>query len=181
MHQLTADEEELKKQLEGSTNSAKSSSNSARILVVRSPIDGQALTWNVKELLEARRCDEGKRCCRRRSRRALASSNCTWPTIAAGHVLTARDELKKNLDVSFALSSEPGKAYDGRIADVALSTDLDEAADPTVLVKVEFDRDEVAGLRPGATAIARIHCGRRAIGYVWLHDLFEAVQSHWWW
>jgi hypothetical protein len=99
----------------------------------------------------------------------------------AGHVLAAQQDLRRDLQVSFALSAEPGTVYEGRVADAALSTELDEETGPTILVTVDFDRTVVAGLRPGATVIARIHCGRRAIGYVWLHDLFEFVQSHWWW
>ena len=31
--------------------------------------------------------------------------------------------------------------------------------------------------RPGASVTAKVHCGRRSIGYVWLHDLFEWFQS----
>jgi hypothetical protein len=27
--------------------------------------------------------------------------------------------------------------------------------------------------------IARIHCGRRSLGYVWLHDLIDAVKTRW--
>ena len=70
---------------------------------------------------------------------------------------------------------------EGRIADVALSTDVDGIEEPTVLATVQFDRNQVANLRPGATVLARIHCGRRSLGYVWLHDLFEFAQTHWWW
>jgi hypothetical protein len=99
----------------------------------------------------------------------------------AGHVLQARQELRPELGVSFALSAEPCTVYEGQITNVALSTELGETTGPTVLATVDFDRGQVRGLRPGATVIARIHCGRRAIGYVWLHDLFEFVQSHWWW
>jgi hypothetical protein len=35
----------------------------------------------------------------------------------------------------------------------------------------------VAEPRPGATVVARIHCGRRALGYVWLHEVWEFIQS----
>lgn len=82
------------------------------------------------------------------------------PDYRTGHVLTVRDELKRYLDVSFALSADPGTVYQGRIADVALATELDETNGATVLVTVDFDRRDVQGLRPGATVIAKIHCGR---------------------
>ncbi len=181
VHQLTADEEELKKLLEGLREQRTILEHQRSELTVRSSLDGQALTWNLKELLEARPVQRGQ------ALLTVADLEGPWeldlhvPDYRAGHILEARKQLGNELDVSFALTSEPGTVYQGKIVEMALSTEMDEESIPTVPVTVAFDRNEVAGLRPGATVIARIHCGRRAIGYVWLHDLFEAVQSHWWW
>jgi multidrug efflux pump subunit AcrA (membrane-fusion protein) len=181
LHQLTADEEELKELLKGLGEQHDILERQQRDLVVRGPIDGQALTWNLKQLLEARPVQRGQ------TLLTVADLDGPWvlelhlPDDRTGHVLAARDELKRDLEVSFALTAEPGIVYQGRIADVALATELDETTGPTVLVTVDFDRGDVQGLRPGATVIGKIHCGRRAVGYVWLHDLFEAVQSRWWW
>ncbi len=49
-----------------------------------------------------------------------------------GHVLAAREELKKDLDVQFALATDPGHEYQGHISDVAMATEVDEVAGPTV-------------------------------------------------
>ena len=180
-HQLTADEEELKKLLEGLRDERALLELQRSELTVRSPLDGQALTWNLKELLEARPVQRGQ------TLLSVADLDGPWelelhlPDYRAGHVLAARSEAGGELDVTFVLASEPGTEHRGKITNVGLTTELDDKSAPTVLVTVHFDRDTVAGLRPGATAIAQIHCGRRSIGYVWLHDLFEAVQSHWWW
>ena len=141
---------------------------------MRSPLDGQALTWNLQELLDARPVQRGQ------ALLTVADLDGPWelelhvPDHRAGHVLAAREALRADLDVSFALAAEPGTVYQGHIEDVALSTELDEADGATVLVTVAFDRDEVQGLRPGATVMARIHCGRRSLGYVWLHDLVRS-------
>ncbi len=181
VHQLTSDEEELKELLKGLLAQREVLQQQRADLVVRSPLDGQALTWNLEELLAARPVQRGQ------SLLSVADLAGPWvvelhvPDHRAGHVLSAREELRTDLAVSFALAADPGKVYQGRIEDVALATHLDEADGATVLVTVAFDRDEVEGLRPGATVLARIDCGRRSLGYVWLHDLFEAVQSHWWW
>jgi multidrug efflux pump subunit AcrA (membrane-fusion protein) len=180
-HQRTADEEELKAQLAGWTHERAILEDQRKDLVVRSPIAGQPLTWNLQELLEARPVERGQ------ALLTMADLDGPWvaelrlPDHRTGHLLAARDGLKPDLDVSFALASDPGVEYQGRVADVALSTEMDEADNPSVLVTVAFDRENVAGLRPGATVLARIHCGRRAVGYVWLHELFETIQSHLWW
>jgi multidrug efflux pump subunit AcrA (membrane-fusion protein) len=180
-HQLTADEEELKELLKGLYLQRDIIEQQIRDLVVRSPIDGQALTWNLKRHLESRPVERGQ------TLMTVGDLEGPWvlelhvPDNRAGHVLQARDEIEPGLEVSFALLSDPGTTYRGRIVDVAMSTELDEATSPTVLVTVGFDRNEVTGLRPGATVTAQIHCGRRALGYVWTIDLIEFVKSHWWW
>ena len=50
-----------------------------------------------------------------------------------------------------------------------------------MLIKVEIDTDklkaELGQMRPGATVRARVRCGKRSIGYVWLHDAIAYVQS----
>jgi hypothetical protein len=47
----------------------------------------------------------------------------------------------------------------------------------TVLIKVAIDKNELPQLRPGASVVAKLHCGRRSEGYVWFHDLIEFVQA----
>jgi hypothetical protein len=49
-----------------------------------------------------------------------------------------------------------------------------------VLVRVALDTSELTDavqgdLRPGLSARAQIECGRRSIGYVWLHDVWDTV------
>ena len=57
----------------------------------------------------------------------------------------------------------------------------DAAADEAIVrVKVPIDRRSLTQPRPGATVEARIFCGRRSLGYVWLHDLVDAVRGWFW-
>jgi hypothetical protein len=178
--ELAAEEEELKEQLKGFAEQQKLLDAQRAELTVRSPIDGEALTWNIKQLLEARPVTRGQ------ALLTVGDLNGPWvleldvPDDRAGYVLAARDALQADLEVSFTLAAEPGQEYRGHVREVALSTELDDANEPTVLVTVDFDKQDVQGLRPGATAVARVHCGRRSIGYVWLHDLYHYVQSLWW-
>ena len=49
-----------------------------------------------------------------------------------------------------------------------------------MLVKVALDKLELSDagrreLRPGVSARAQIDCGRRPLGYVWLHDIWDAA------
>ena len=75
------------------------------------------------------------------------------------------------------LPANPGVSHTGEIQRVAKTAERDDTDGPTVLVTVRFDKRQIANLRPGASVVPRIHCGRRPIGYVWFHELFEAVQK----
>jgi hypothetical protein len=178
-HQLAADEEELKVTLAGLAAQQKILDEQQAALTIRSPIDGQALTWNIDQLLAARPVERGQA--------LLSVADLAGPWILelqvaddrTGHLLAARDELGE-LNTRFLLASDPGQEYQGRVTNIAPTTELNAEQQPMVRVTVAFDKNAVPALRPGATAIAKVHCGRRSLGYVWLHDLYEYVHSLWW-
>jgi hypothetical protein len=58
-----------------------------------------------------------------------------------------------------------------------MAAETDEQNQATVLVTVRVDPSRLPVLRPGATVVAKIDCGRRALGFVWFHDLIEFVQT----
>jgi hypothetical protein len=105
------------------------------------------------------------------------------PDDRIGYVLAARLELLPELAVQFRLSSDDREQHRGHIVEVSRIADVvshDTALSPTVLVTVALDELNLSDaarreLRPGVSARAQIHCGRRSIGYVWLHDLWDAA------
>ncbi len=179
-HELAAEEEELKEQLKGLAAQEEILAEQRQALTLGSPIAGQAITWNLEQLLAARPVERGQ------ALLTVADLDGPWvlqlhvPDDRAGHVLAVRNELQNDLAVTFKLASDPAHEYQGRITDVALATEMDEAQDATLRVTVDFPQHDVPALRPGATAIAKIHCGRRSLGYVWLHDLYDYLRSLWW-
>lgn len=111
------------------------------------------------------------------------------------------------LEVTFMLASNPGVEFRGRVTHVDSSAEIKGESGNTVRMDVAFDQDELLWMMPGATektvaalkadpaaaakAIdelkrnlkvgadikAKIHCGRKPIGYVWFHELWEFIQS----
>ena len=64
------------------------------------------------------------------------------------------------------------------MTEVAHSAEVHGEEGSTVLIKVAINKDELPEpLLPGATVTAKVYCGRRAIGYVWFHDLIAFIQS----
>lgn len=174
---LTAEEERLKISLDNLRQQKGLLEEQRDTLEVCSPIRGQVLTWEVTEVLETRPVGRGQELM------TVADTKGPWvlevyvPDKHIGYVRQARHESKKDLDVTFVLATDPGMKHEGTVDRVAMTTEPDETESLSVLVTIAFDRSSVTNLHPGAGATARIHCGRRSLGYVWLHDLIEAVRA----
>jgi multidrug efflux pump subunit AcrA (membrane-fusion protein) len=146
-------------------------------LEVRSPIAGELLTWSAEQLLQSRPVARGQVLL------TVANLDGPWglelriPDRRMLHVLEARQQAAGPLDVSFTLATSPGQVLRGTLERVGMRTEIIENEGAVVLATVRIDRDEVPELVPGAGVVARVHCGRRAVGYVWLHDLIDAIRS----
>jgi biotin carboxyl carrier protein len=179
-NQLAADEEELKALLTSLEEQHAVLLRQQEELTVRSPIDGNVITWNVRELLEGRPVQKGQVLLTVAELRGPWVLEIEVPDDQIGHVLSARESVRPDLDVEFILATAPGMTHHGRIQEVSLAATAAPSEPAHVLVTVAFDRSEVPQLRPGATVVSRIHCGSRSVGYVWFHGLLEAVQKRLW-
>ena len=94
-----------------------------------------------------------------------------------GHVLNARNMSDSGrLPVTFILLTDPAISYRGEVAQVALGTVVTGKREPAVRVTVDLDSNTLSLVRPGAGVVARIHCGRRSIGYVWFRSAYEKLR-----
>ena len=81
------------------------------------------------------------------------------------------------MPVTFVLSTHPGREFTGRVVEVERSAEVRGEEGNTVLLRVAIDKKELPELHSETTVTARVHCGRRSLGFVWFHDLIEAAQS----
>jgi multidrug efflux pump subunit AcrA (membrane-fusion protein) len=175
-HDLTSEEARLQILLSSLRDQQAILERERAELAITSPIDGEVLTWGVKDVLSLRPVRRGERLL------SVADPNGPWQLDLqiADHdieyVLAARSELEE-LSVSFILTSRSGEGYRGIVEEIAMATELDEHDQPTVLVRVAVDCEQLPELRPGATVIANVYCGRRSIGYVWLRELFDVIKT----
>jgi multidrug efflux pump subunit AcrA (membrane-fusion protein) len=172
-NQLTAEEEEVQELLKGLEQQHEVLKAQREELVVKSPLTGQVVTWNVRQTLEARPVQRGQVLLQ------VADLAGPWvlevevPDERIGHVLRAQGALRPDLDVWFMLATEPGALYHGSIEKVALSTDVRPPEKANVTVTVKIDQARLPRLRPGATVVSQIGCGRRSLGFVWFHRAWE--------
>lgn len=174
--QLVSEEEELKQQLLTLDAQRTLIEERKAALTLSSPIAGMVLTWDVTQQLTARPVERGQS--------LLTIGDTSGPWIVElfvedkdiGPILRTRHATPEPV-VDFQLTAEPGPIYQGRVHDVSLSTQTDGNGRSYVRIEIEFDRSQMAQLRPGATVIPRVRCGQKPLGYVWLHDLIEAVRT----
>ena len=146
-------------------------------LTVRSPLAGKVLTWNVEPLLAARPVARGQQLM------TVADVTGAWeldlhvPDDRIGHVLNARHAEDHPLRVEFVAATDPGKIYQTSVGKIAQTAESVQEGEPTVKVTATVEPNTIHDPRPGAEVIAQIDCGRRSLGYVWFHDLIDAVRS----
>ena len=176
--QLSAEEAEIKEMLKSLNSQYEILQEQQAELTVRSPIAGRVLTWDLEKLLESRPVETGQ------ILMTVADPAGPWelelhvPDDDIGHVLDALQASDGPLKMTFILATNPNITHEESVETIAMSTELDSEKQPSVLVTAGIKQSQILRKRPGATVIARIHCGRRSLGYVWLRELIEAVQTH---
>lgn len=176
---LSAEQRQLEERL--ATLAAQSKLLSARheALTLRSPIDGEVLTPDVQSLLTSRPVERGQ------ALLTIADVTSGWELVAetpqrdVGDVVAAQTHAAAAdpptaVSANFRLSGDVTAVYDAHVLAVSAAAPLEaeglEDVAPPVKVRLAVDGDPPAAARPGMAASVRIDCGRRSLGYVWLHD-----------
>jgi biotin carboxyl carrier protein len=153
-------------------------------LQVISPMDGRVITWNVENRIGNRPVSRGEELLEVADLTSPWELEVTMPESRMGHIAKAKSEAAKagkKLPVEFILALNPGETLEGFVEEDDWSAEARGETGNTVRIRVSFDQDRlrevVADPKIGNTATAKILCGKRAIGYVWLHDLIDFVRA----
>jgi multidrug efflux pump subunit AcrA (membrane-fusion protein) len=155
-------------------------------LHVVSPIDGEVITWQVRDRLLTRPVEKGQLLLTVADPKGKWDLEIHMPEDRMGHIARARNALhsdaehaKDDLSVSYILATNPGVSRKGTVTDVQSIAEVRGEEGNVVLVRVAIDKDDLAAdeIRPGATVNAKVDCGWASVGYVWFHDAISFVQS----
>ncbi len=176
-HRLAAQRSELKQQLVSLDEQLRLLRRKREQLRITSPITGEVTTWNVEQLLQSRPVRQGQVLL------DVAAIDGPWelelqvPENGIGHVLRAQREAGEALRVHYRLAADPDFDRAAAVSEVHYSAEVRGDEGNTVLVRAELASSDLPPLRPGAEAAAKVYCGRRALGYVWLHDAVDFVRT----
>lgn len=163
----------------------------AKRLNVTSPIDGQVITWEVEDRLKNRPVSPGEMLLEVVSIEGDWQLELQLADRRVGHLLKAieqqQDDAKqqpesgRGLIVSYRLEAEPGRTFHGTVREVSQVSQLTADQQQTMRVIVDVDEADIKHLKHVRTRVtAKVHCGKRSVGYVWLHDIAEFFQSKVW-
>jgi multidrug efflux pump subunit AcrA (membrane-fusion protein) len=176
-HRLSGERSELKQRLASLDEQLRLLRRKREQLKITSPIAGEVTTWNVEELLRDRPVRRGQ---------ILLDVAGPWelelqvPEDGVGLLAAAQAEQGPALRVSYRLAAEPRTDREARIREVHLGAEVRGEEGVTVLARATLADNGLPSLRPGADAITKIYCTRRAIGYVWLHDAVDFFRTRVW-
>ncbi len=151
------------------------------MLEIRAPESGRIVDWKLRENLIRRPVLRGQ------SLMTLVELESAWlvelelPERRTMHLLEAlkRTSTDERLNVKFTLASHPGKQFVGTLIEYDQRLDVHSDNSNTMKLRVAFSKSSIPPelLRDGTRVTAKIEVGTQSIGYVWLHELFETVQS----
>lgn len=170
IHQLREAQESAKRQLEVYREQQ-------RQLVITSPVAGQVADWKVRDKLLRRPIDRGQRLMTVFDPAGAWELELQMAGRRMGKVDYADRQSEEPLQVTFILATHPGQEFIGHVVEIDRVAEVRDENGNTVRIRVAIDKEELPDLRDGAKVTARVHCGRRPIGYVWFHELIETVQA----
>jgi len=150
-------------------------------LVVRSPVNGTVVTFQLTQLLQNRPATRGEVLLQVMDESQDWHLELDVPEHRLGNLQRAAE---KNgdfaLPVKFVLATAPEKQYAGTVAGSATRIQLSSENEAVLPVLVQFNRDDVPLLRIGARVRTKIDCGEKSLFYVLFGDVVEFVQRRFW-
>lgn len=95
------------------------------------------------------------------------------------HVLIANNDAANDtagLNVRMMLRTDPTVVFSGTLNSVAGAAEIDARNELSVPASVTFQTANTMPLRPGSEVLAKIDCGKRALGFVLFRETIEFIQ-----
>ena len=150
-------------------------------LMIRSPIAGTVVSWDVEKNLRLRPIMTGQVLMEVADLEKNLVLEVELPEKREGHLdeYIAQQGLSDDdqLSVTYILATDPDEPMDAKLLIDSISKRADAHEEHGAVIKMQADPDQATlrGLqpRPGAKVIAKIYCGRRSCGFVFFHEIYE--------
>lgn len=171
---LSIEEEELRATVAGLERQLAVVQQQRERLTVVSPLAGRVTRWDLTEVLNSLPVRHGQMLM------DVFNPDGPWrleleiPDDVAGYV--REGTVEKSPRVDYVFQTNPGQISTGVLTHLADATDVSSDRQLSVRGLVDLPRDAAGTRQRGAGVTAKIHCGRRAIGFVWFREALEFIQ-----
>ncbi|MEM1226789.1 MAG: HlyD family efflux transporter periplasmic adaptor subunit [Planctomycetota bacterium] len=177
---IEGEEFELETKLAALRSKLQLKQNRANDLIVRSPIDGVVVSWEVEKTLLNRPVSTGQVLLEVADLSQPMYLEVQMPEKREGHLDEyISSQNQSELDVDYILQSNPDDKLTGKlpIGNISLRAESSEEHGSTIKMRVIPDQDALRARSPspGTKLTADIKCGKRASGFVLLHEVYEAL------
>lgn len=154
----------------------------AEDLVIKSPIDGIVVSWDVEKTLRSRPIMTGQVLLEVADLSQPLFLELELPEKREGHldayiVQQNLVEPGSKLDVTYILATDPDKSLEAKLLVDRVSARAEADDEHGAIIKMHAipKQEPLRDLkpRPGAKVIAKIQCGRRSSGFVFFHEIIE--------
>jgi hypothetical protein len=171
---LSIEEGELKATVSGLEEQLQVVERQRERLQIISPMHGRVSRWDLSDVLQSLPVRHGQMLL------DVYDPDGPWrleleiPDDVSGYVRLAAQEGQPRLEYVF--QTEPGRVLTAQLDELSDATDVDAAGKLSVRGLVNLEPAADSTRQRGTTVTAKIHCGRRSIGFVWFREVIEFVQ-----
>jgi hypothetical protein len=181
---LTGDLIEAKAKVESLERTAEELHKKEADLEVRSPIDGVVVTWDLRNRIFGRPVQRGNALLRIADPKGPWQLELHMADDRMGYIGRAEKEGEEKrtgpLHLTYILQTAPADQHKGTVAEIEREANPIGEEGNMVLIRATINKEDVPeeARRPGSSVNAKVYCGRRALGYVWFHDVITFIETH---
>jgi hypothetical protein len=175
--ELSASESELREVVASQKEQLAVLNDMLASLQLKSPMNGRVISWDQTEMLEHRPVQIGQKLISIAELKGDGKLQLRVLDEDTRHVINAQRNSPQGLRVTFSLASDPGVKRSAILRQIGTTVETLTDQGATLRIDASVDARDMVNVRPGATANARIHCGKTSIGYVWTRRLLDFVYS----
>ncbi len=151
-------------------------------LVIKSPIDGVVVSWDVEKTLRSRPIMTGQVLLEVADLSQAMYLELDLPEKREGHldqyvVQQNLNQPDSKLVVSYILATDPDKPLAAEMLVNTISTRAEASEEHGAIIKMRASPEQEPlrelNPRPGAKVIAKVYCGQRSSGFVFFHEIVE--------
>jgi multidrug resistance efflux pump len=130
-------------------------------LLIRSPIKGKVITFQLDQLLGNRPVQRGDQLMEVIDPSQEWELEVRMPEDRMGHIKKAQHEIKPELDVEYIMNGDPGHTLIGTVREIQEKAEVQGDEGNTMVVCVNINKSDL-GIEPqkGAGVSAKIDCGK---------------------